>query len=123
MRTGIRSVLFTVLKSASNYRAKQAEKYALKEGKEGGGKACYLAASDRRKEGGVEVQREKGRGQESEAKSSKGDGKQKALIWWVKLYECHYPELRRSRLRGLNSAGAGGPHPLRLQGHRKGLNE
>jgi len=73
--------------------------------------------------GGLEVQREKWRGQESEAKSSKGNGKQKALIWWVKLCKCQYPELRRSRLQGLNNAGAGGPHLLRLQGHRKGLNE
>lgn len=48
--------------------------------------------------GGMEVQREKGRRQESEKKSTKGDGKQKALIWRGKLWKCQYPELNRTRL-------------------------
>ena len=52
--------------------------------------------------GGMEVQREKWRRQESEKKSTKGDGKQKALIWWEKLWKCQYPELNRSRLQSLN---------------------
>ena len=48
----------------------------------------------------MEVQREKGRlTQESERKSTKGGGKQKALICWVKLWTCQEPQLSRAGFR------------------------
>lgn len=60
----------------------------------------------------MEAQREKG-GHRNLRKCIKGDGKQKALVWQVKLWRSQHPELRRSGLQDFNSAGTRWSHSLR----------
>lgn len=51
-----------------------------------------MPANDRGSEEGCGYRERKGGGrQESEKKSSRGDGKQEASVWWVKLWKRHHP--------------------------------